>query len=69
LLLSTRPLLTHSIFIVAFSFGTTLIDENRASAGVVINVFMAILIGSISLAMLAPEMQGESLEKSTEPYR
>ncbi len=29
-----------------------------ADAGVVINVFMAILIGSFSLALLAPEMQG-----------
>ncbi|KAJ7212049.1 multidrug resistance protein 1 [Mycena pura] len=47
----------YSAYALAFSFGTTLIDEGRASAGVVINVFMAILIGSFSLALLAPEMQ------------
>lgn len=29
-----------------------------ADAGKVINVFLAILIGSFSLALLAPEMQG-----------
>jgi ATP-binding cassette subfamily B (MDR/TAP) protein 1 len=44
---------------LAFSFGTTLINEGHASPGIVINVFMAILIGSFSLAMLAPEMQGK----------
>ncbi|KAJ6585057.1 P-loop containing nucleoside triphosphate hydrolase protein [Mycena capillaripes] len=47
----------YNAYALAFSFGTTLINENRASAGVVINVFMAILIGSFSLALLAPEMQ------------
>ena len=31
-----------------------------ADAGTVINVFLAILIGSFSLALLAPEMQGPS---------
>ncbi|KAJ7644192.1 P-loop containing nucleoside triphosphate hydrolase protein [Roridomyces roridus] len=47
----------YSAYALAFSFGTTLIDEGHASAGAVINVFMAILIGSFSLALLAPEMQ------------
>uniref|UniRef100_A0A8H7Y479 P-loop containing nucleoside triphosphate hydrolase protein n=1 Tax=Psilocybe cubensis TaxID=181762 RepID=A0A8H7Y479_PSICU len=42
---------------LAFSFGTTLINSNHANAGQVINVFLAILIGSFSLALLAPEMQ------------
>jgi hypothetical protein len=32
-----------------------------ADAGVVVNVLLSILIGSFSLAMLAPEMQGQSL--------
>jgi ATP-binding cassette subfamily B (MDR/TAP) protein 1 len=32
---------------------------NVANAGQVVNVFLAILIGSFSLALLAPEMQGE----------
>jgi hypothetical protein len=51
----------------AFSFGTTLISNQlssiqltlfTASAGAVVNIFLAILIGSFSLALLAPEMQG-----------
>ncbi|KAJ7147029.1 P-loop containing nucleoside triphosphate hydrolase protein [Mycena crocata] len=47
----------YNAYALAFSFGTTLINSGHASPGVVINVFMAILIGSFSLAMLAPEMQ------------
>ncbi|KAK0464466.1 P-loop containing nucleoside triphosphate hydrolase protein [Desarmillaria tabescens] len=47
----------YSSYALAFSFGTTLILRGDADAGVVINVFMAILIGSFSLALLAPEMQ------------
>ncbi|KAJ7366944.1 P-loop containing nucleoside triphosphate hydrolase protein [Mycena albidolilacea] len=47
----------YNSYALAFSFGTTLINEGHASPGIVINVFMAILIGSFSLAMLAPEMQ------------
>ncbi|KAI6010757.1 P-loop containing nucleoside triphosphate hydrolase protein [Pisolithus orientalis] len=42
-------------YALAFDFGTTLINEGRATAGQVVNVFMAVLIGSFSLAMLAPE--------------
>ncbi|KAL4267597.1 GTPase-activating protein [Pleurotus pulmonarius] len=42
---------------LAFSFGTTLINSNHATAGEVINTFLAILIGSFSLALLAPEVQ------------
>ncbi|KAG9118341.1 GTPase-activating protein, partial [Ceratobasidium sp. 392] len=45
---------------LAFSFGTTLIIQGHANAGVVVNVFIAILIGSFSLAMLAPEQQAIS---------
>ncbi|KAK0201833.1 P-loop containing nucleoside triphosphate hydrolase protein [Desarmillaria ectypa] len=47
----------YSSYALAFSFGTTLILRGDANAGIVINVFMAILIGSFSLALLAPEMQ------------
>ena len=47
--------------LTAFDFGTTLINRGEASAGDVVNVFLAILIGSFSLALLAPEMQGLSL--------
>ncbi|KAG9099473.1 GTPase-activating protein [Ceratobasidium sp. 370] len=45
---------------LAFNFGTTLIIQGHADAGVVVNVFIAILIGSFSLAMLAPEQQAIS---------
>lgn len=47
----------YSSYALAFDFGTTLIDEGYADAGEVVNVFLAILIGSFSLALLAPEMQ------------
>jgi ATP-binding cassette subfamily B (MDR/TAP) protein 1 len=45
----------------AFSFGTTLINQGHANPGQIVNVIMAILIGSFSLAMMAPEMQGTNL--------
>ncbi|KAM6491113.1 multidrug resistance protein 1, partial [Amanita muscaria] len=44
-------------YALAFSFGTTLINRGQASASVVINVVMAVLVGSFSLAMLPPELQ------------
>ncbi|CAL1712814.1 unnamed protein product [Somion occarium] len=47
----------YSAYALAFSFGTTLINGGHADGGTVINVFLAILIGSFSLALLAPEMQ------------
>ncbi|KAG6891661.1 hypothetical protein C0992_012710 [Termitomyces sp. T32_za158] len=47
----------YAEYALAFSFGTTLILQNHATAGEIVNVFIAILIGSFSLAMLAPEMQ------------
>jgi len=60
----SRPL-TNSLISVhqypAFSFGTTLVNQGHADPGQIINVIMAILIGSFSLAMMAPELQGRSL--------
>ncbi|KAG1732478.1 P-loop containing nucleoside triphosphate hydrolase protein [Suillus lakei] len=47
----------YAAYALAFDFGTTLINEGQADAGQVVNVFMAILIGSFSLALLAPELQ------------
>ncbi|KAG9315784.1 ste6-like protein [Chiua virens] len=47
----------YSAYALAFQFGTTLINEGYATPGKVVNVFLAILIGSFSLAMMAPEMQ------------
>jgi ATP-binding cassette, subfamily B (MDR/TAP), member 1 len=43
---------------LAFSFGTTLIRSHHGTAGEVVTVILSILVGSFSLAMLAPEMQG-----------
>lgn len=42
----------------AFSFGATLINQGNADPGQIVNVIMAILIGSFSLAMMAPDAQG-----------
>ncbi|KLO15998.1 P-loop containing nucleoside triphosphate hydrolase protein [Schizopora paradoxa] len=50
----------YSAYGLAFSFGTTLLLEGHATVGIIVNVFIAILIGSFSLAMLAPEMQAIS---------
>ncbi|KAH9985634.1 P-loop containing nucleoside triphosphate hydrolase protein [Russula compacta] len=47
----------YSAYALAFSFGTTLINHGHADAGQIINVILAILIGSFSLALLAPEIQ------------
>ncbi|KIM85661.1 hypothetical protein PILCRDRAFT_776681 [Piloderma croceum F 1598] len=46
----------YAAYGLAFYFGTRLINSHHATAGEVINVFFAILIGSISLGILAPEM-------------
>lgn len=42
---------------LAFHFGTTLINQGHADAGVVVSVVLAIIIGSFSLAMIGPEAQ------------
>jgi ATP-binding cassette subfamily B (MDR/TAP) protein 1 len=46
----------YAAYGLAFSFGTTLILQGHADVGKIVNVFLAILIGSFSLAMLAPEL-------------
>ncbi|KAG2045340.1 P-loop containing nucleoside triphosphate hydrolase protein [Suillus americanus] len=48
---------TYAGYALTFDFGTTLINEGRANAGQVVNVFFAILTGSLNLALLAPELQ------------
>ncbi|KAI0284634.1 P-loop containing nucleoside triphosphate hydrolase protein [Russula aff. rugulosa BPL654] len=47
----------YAAYGLAFSFGTTLINEGHATPGEIINVIMSILIGSFSLALMAPELQ------------
>ncbi|KAF4599044.1 GTPase-activating protein [Pleurotus pulmonarius] len=49
--------IVYSSYGLAFSFGTTLINSGHATPGEVINSFLAILIGSLSLGLLAPELQ------------
>ncbi|EJC99281.1 P-loop containing nucleoside triphosphate hydrolase protein [Fomitiporia mediterranea MF3/22] len=49
-----------SSYALAFSFGTTLIIHGHATVGEVVNVITAMLIGSGSLNMLAPEIQAVS---------
>ncbi|KAL0958179.1 hypothetical protein HGRIS_000343 [Hohenbuehelia grisea] len=49
--------IVYCIYALAFSFGTTLILSGHADSGDVVNVILAILIGSFSLAMLTPESQ------------
>ncbi|WVQ70592.1 hypothetical protein IAR50_000111 [Cryptococcus sp. DSM 104548] len=46
----------YSAYALAFFFGGILVTQGRANSGTVITVFMSILIGSFSMAMLAPEM-------------
>jgi hypothetical protein len=48
------PLISYGL---AFSFGTTLLLRGEINVGIIVNVFLAIMIGSFSLVMLAPEMQ------------
>lgn len=42
---------------LAFYYGAILVYQGKTNIGVVINVFLSVLIGSFSLAMLAPEIQ------------
>lgn len=46
---------------LAFSFGTTLLLQGHGDVGTIVNVFMAIIYGSLSIAFLAPEMQGNAV--------
>lgn len=48
----------YSSYALAFNFGTTLVIQGHATVGKLVNVIIAILIGSFSLALLAPELQG-----------
>ena len=50
----------YSNYGLAFSYGTTLIIHKHATAGLILNVFLAILLGAFSLALLGPDMEGVS---------
>jgi hypothetical protein len=40
---------------------TSLIHDIVATPGEVVNVFLAVLMGSFALVLVAPELQGDSL--------
>ncbi|KIM25829.1 hypothetical protein M408DRAFT_73755, partial [Serendipita vermifera MAFF 305830] len=46
----------YSAYGLAFHFGATLVLAGEIDVGIIVNVFLSILIGSFSLAMLAPEL-------------
>ncbi|KAF7369875.1 hypothetical protein MSAN_00616700 [Mycena sanguinolenta] len=46
-----------SSYALAFSYGVTLVNRNEANAGTVVTVFTAIMTGSFSLVLLAPQAQ------------
>jgi ATP-binding cassette subfamily B (MDR/TAP) protein 1 len=48
--------IVYSAYGLAFHFGTTLVLAGEVDVGIIVNVFLAILIGSFSLALLAPEL-------------
>lgn len=54
----------YSAQALAFAYGAILTHDGDAQVGVVINVFMSILIGSFSIAMLAPELQAVTKAKA-----
>lgn len=45
----------YCAYALAFFYGGILVTQGLADVGIVINVFLAILIGSFSVALLAPE--------------
>jgi len=47
----------YAAYGLAFYYGAILVYKGQIDVGILINVFLAILIGSFSLAMLAPEAQ------------
>ncbi|PPQ85425.1 hypothetical protein CVT25_006317 [Psilocybe cyanescens] len=54
----------YSAYALAFSFGTTLVNSNHINGGQAINVLLSILVGSMSLSVLADEMQAISNGRS-----
>jgi ATP-binding cassette subfamily B (MDR/TAP) protein 1 len=53
----------YAAYALSFSFGTTLILQGRADAGVVVTVFMALAIGAVSFVVLGP--LGQAILKAT----
>lgn len=53
----TPVFVIYAAYALAWFYGAILITQGRADAGVVINVFLAVLIGSFSLAEMNPMVQ------------
>jgi ATP-binding cassette subfamily B (MDR/TAP) protein 1 len=47
----------YAAYALAFVYGGILITQNRADSGIVITVFLSVLIGSFSMAMVNPELE------------
>lgn len=60
----TMFFIVYASYALAFSFGTTLILQGRADAGVVVNVFFSIIIGAFSLSNMAPELQAVTIAQA-----
>ncbi|WVR08476.1 hypothetical protein IAU60_005531 [Kwoniella sp. DSM 27419] len=54
----------YSAYALAFFYGGVLVTQGRADSGIVINVFMSVLIGSFSMAMMAPELAAVTKARS-----
>ncbi|KIO30809.1 hypothetical protein M407DRAFT_68753 [Tulasnella calospora MUT 4182] len=54
----------YASYSLAFYFGTTLILQGRADAGVIVNVLLAIIFGAISLSHMAPEAQAVAVGRA-----
>ncbi|KAJ7270236.1 multidrug resistance protein 1 [Mycena rebaudengoi] len=50
-----------SAYGLAFSYGITLVNRDQATAGTVLTVFMSVMTGAFSLAILGPELQAITL--------
>ncbi|KAG8944771.1 GTPase-activating protein [Tulasnella sp. 408] len=56
--------IVYASYALSFSYGTTLILQGRADAGVVVNVFFSIIIGAFSLSNMAPELQAVTIAQA-----
>ncbi|WOO85368.1 Sophorolipid transporter [Vanrija pseudolonga] len=50
----------YAAYALAFVYGGRMVESGKTDSGAILNVFFAILIGSFSIVMIAPEMQSIS---------
>ncbi|KAL1405645.1 GTPase-activating protein [Vanrija albida] len=58
--LSVMFFAVYAAYALAFVYGGRLVESGSTSSGAILNVFFAILIGSFSIVMIAPELQSIS---------